>query len=153
MKLFIGTTLISLFSISVYSQELSAFSGFWGPEYYQDDKEISRKEIKSLLMEYDASEIYWKKKMKNEAFFYGTYAVAIGSAVWWGAELGQDSDNTTTPALVTLGSLIVSAIFVEGTTRNGKKAILTYNKQFDNKTTYRLVPIGDQNGLGLAIKF
>lgn len=153
MRLCSLVVLLLLSSTMVSSQELTAFSGFWGPEYYQDDKEISRKEVKSLLLNYTESEVYWKKKMTNETWFYGTYVVALGSAVWWGAEIGRDSDNATTPALVTLGGLVISAIFLEGTSRNGRKAVLTYNKQFDAKTTYRLVPMGNKNGLGLAIKF
>lgn len=138
------------------AQELSVFSGFWSPEYYQDDKQITKQEAKQLIMDYNLSEPYWKKKMLNEGLFYGTYFVSLGSAFWLGSELGKDRDNAsiTTPTVVTLGSFVVSMIFLNSANKNAKKAILTYNSQFDGKTTtYRLVPVGNSNGLGLALKF
>jgi len=34
-----------------------------------------------------------------------------------------------------------------------KKAILEYNSGFDKKEKVSLVPLGNQNGIGLALKF
>ena len=153
-KHFLALLGIFLFSTQMISQEISVFSGFWAPKYYQDDVEISRKEAKNLLLNYEPSATYWKKKMTNETLFYSTYVVALGGAIWLGAETGRDRDDIAAPAAVTLGGLVVSLIFWNGANKNAKKAILTYNKQFDNKTTtYRLVPIGNSNGLGLALQF
>ncbi|APA63584.1 hypothetical protein [Maribacter sp. 1_2014MBL_MicDiv] len=55
--------LIVLFAmaINVSAQEITTFTGIWGMEYYQDDKEITKKEVKELFSSND--EIYsdWKK--------------------------------------------------------------------------------------------
>ncbi|MEO1011149.1 MAG: hypothetical protein AAFX53_07560 [Bacteroidota bacterium] len=147
------TLVFLFFSMGVSSQEISVFSGFWSPKYYQDDTLITKKEAKELLLNFKDSEKYWRKKMLNEGFFYGSYTVSLAGAVWLGIEAGRDSDNTIAPSLTTLGGLIVSAIFLQESSKNGRKAILAYNKQFDKKTAYKLVPIGNKDGFGLAIKF
>ena len=43
--------LIVLFAmaINVSAQEITTFTGLWGMEYYQDDKEITKKEVKELF--------------------------------------------------------------------------------------------------------
>ncbi|WP_435624807.1 hypothetical protein [Flagellimonas sp.] len=154
----IAALLILFFTADVTAQELSVFSGFWAPEYYQDDVKIDRKEAKKLLLEYDESAVYWKKKATNEALFAGAYTISLGGAVWLGVELGRDRNgedrDLLAPSLVTLGGLIFSTIFLDGANKNGKKAILTYNKQFDEKqTSFNWEPILNKDGLGFALKF
>lgn len=152
--LYLTLFVLSTSFVKMNAQELTAYGGFWAPEYYQDDTKITRKEFKELLLGYDESAIYWKKRAKNETLFYIAYVPTLGAAAWFGAEAGRDNGDMTTPALATLGGLIISSIFVEGVARNGKKAMLTYNKQFDGKeTSFNLIPVLNGNGLGLALKF
>ncbi len=158
------TQLLSLLTLAFFfsntkAQEISIFSGFWAPEYYQDDERITKKEAKKLLLEYDESAVYWKKKATNDALFGVTYTLSLGSAVWLGAELARenetdDNGDITAPAIATLGGLIISSIFLYGSSKNAKKAVLNYNKQFDKKTTsFHLEPVLDTDGFGFALKF
>ena len=149
---------LGLFCVTHSSaQEISVFSGFLGTEYYQDDKKITRKEAKALLLGHENSAEFWKKKATNEALFGVTNLISLGGAVWLGVELGRDNrDNRDllAPSLVTLGGTLISAIFFEGANKNSKKAILTYNKQFDdNQTSFKVAPVLDGDGLGMALRF
>lgn len=156
MRLLIVLSFLLVCSFTTNAQELSVFSGFWAPEYYQDDVQITKQEAKSLLLNYQGSETYWKRKMTNEALFYGTYIVALGGAFWLGAESAKNEQerDITAPAIVTGGGLLISLIFYSSAAKNGKKAILAYNKKFDNRTTsFELVPISNSKGLGLALRF
>ena len=85
------------------------------------------------------------------------FLYSFGSAIWTGAEPGRNSDNAEigVPVAVTLGSFLISLIFLSESNKNLKNALLIYNKQFDDpqKTSYRLEPVGNSNGIGLALKF
>ena len=156
MKLIVSAVLFLMVPIFTMAQEISVFQGFWGPKYYQDATEISKQDVKSMMLAYKPSENYWKRKTTNEAFFYGTNAVGLGGAFWLGAELSKDGNerNLGAPSAVTFGGLLVSTIFYFSANKNARKAILTYNTQFDTKkTTYRLAPVGNSNGFGVALKF
>lgn len=155
MRLFFTLLIVFSFTMDSFGQELSVFSGFWAPEYYQDDVKITKQEAKSLLLNYQESEGYWKKKMTNETLFYVSSVAQLGFTFWTLNELvNKETDRNIAAPAGLLGTLILSAIFLNNTGKNGKKAILAYNKQFDGKTTtYRLVPISSSNGLGLALKF
>ncbi|UII76851.1 hypothetical protein LV716_03420 [Flagellimonas sp. HMM57] len=144
---------IFLFMVKVNAQEITTFTGFWGAEYYQDDKELSKKEFKSLLYTNNEAAIYWKKAETNETIGYVALLAQLGLAIWTGAELAKDDGNSLEPALGSLGFGILGSLFLHFSNQNAKKAILTYNKQFDNKTTFRLVPTSNRNGIGLALKF
>jgi hypothetical protein len=136
------------------AQEITAFPGFWNVEYYQDDRQITKKELKVLMTKNDEVNAYWKKSTKNATIGYVAFAGQMASVVWLASELSSEGDNETlTPAVATVGFGIIAGIFLNAANKNGKTAILTYNKQFDNKTTYRLVPVSNQNGLGLALQF
>lgn len=97
---------------------------------------------------------YWKKSTKNATIGYVALAGQMASVVWLASQLDSEDDNDRiAPAAATVGIGIVGLIFINAANKNGKKAILTNNKQFDNKTTYSLVPVSNQNGLGLALQF
>lgn len=146
--------LISLFFLNAYSQEITAFPGFWSMEYYQDDDRITKKELKALLAKNEEINAYWKKS--------GTYATLgyislIGEGVgtfWMLSEWDRNNPNDVlAPLGVTTGFIVLAGVFLHSANQNAKKAILNYNRQFDNKTTFRLVPTSNQNGVGLALKF
>ncbi|KPM32404.1 Hypothetical protein I595_820 [Croceitalea dokdonensis DOKDO 023] len=155
MKCTLTISLFFVLTFHSFAQELSVFSGFWAPEYYQDDVKISKQEAKSLLLSYQPSEQFWKKKITNETLFYVSTVAQLGFTIWTINELSNDGNNGNAAAPAgLLGTLVLSAIFLNNTGKNAKKAILTYNAQFDNRTTtFRLVPVGNTNGLGLALKF
>lgn len=145
--------LFLLFS-TAQAQEITVFPGFWNVEYYEDDHQITKKELKALMTKNEELNAYWKKSARKATIGYVALAGQMASVVWLASELGSDGDNETlAPAAATVGFGIVAGIFLNAANKNGKKAILTYNKQFDDKTTYRLVPVNNQNGLGLALKF
>ncbi|MFK7814170.1 MAG: hypothetical protein AB8B59_16855 [Maribacter sp.] len=155
--------IIAFFCISnAQSQEITMFSSFTGYKYYEDDHEIDKKELQALLERNEETKAYWKKsKGQNIGAIIGLTA-EFGFALWMTSELlnddanlsGRDkAKNALGPAIGVLGSGIVGGIFMYASSNSKKKAILAYNKQFDKKTTFRLVPTSNQNGLGLALKF
>ena len=154
-KILLSTLLLFALAFQGLSaQELSAYSRLFNVEFYEDDNRITKKEFKEKLMGYEDSAIYLKKSTTNEALFYGTYVVGLGGLVWLASESNQDDSDIAAPLVLGLGGFIASLIFADGASKNAAKAILTYNKQFDNrKTTYQLLPIGNRNGFGLALRF
>ena len=145
--------LFLLFS-TAQAQEITVFPGLWNTEYYEDDHQITKKELKALMTKNEEVSTYWKKSNRNATIGYVAFAGEMASVVWLVSQLDSDDNNDRiAPATATIGFAIVAGIFLNAANKNGKKAILTYNKQFDNKTTYRLLPISNQNGLGLAIRF
>lgn len=100
------------------------------------------------------------KKGKTQAIIGGiAIIVEFGFAGWTGYEFakadsqGNRAKNALGPAFGTLGSALIAGILLNSSNNSKRKAILAYNKQFDDKTTLRLVPISNRNGLGLAFKF
>jgi len=159
ISLFLMFTLIAT---KIYAQEITVFPGFWSSEYYQDDKEIDKKELEVLFAKNAEVQVYWKKAQGQQ--LAGTIAIAaeMGFVVWWTLELINNDPSLTErdkvkngigPALGVIGTGIVGSILIYSSSKSKKKAILTYNKQFDKKTVFHLVPVSDQNGLGLALKF
>ena len=140
--------------MSMTAQEITVFPGMWNIEYYQDDKEITKKELKQLFAKNQEVQAYWKKSNTFSSLAYTAVAVEVGFGVWTLAELNnEDSSSSLAPAIGTVGFGILAVIFLNSANKNAKKAILTYNKQFDNKTTFRLSPISNNDGLGIAIKW
>ncbi|WP_289644940.1 hypothetical protein [Maribacter aestuarii] len=162
MKSICLLVITSLFTFIVNAQEITMFSSFTGYKYYQDDKEISKDDLQSLLYKNDEVKKFWKKSKTQEAISIVGIASEMSFAVWMTLELlnddpflsGRDrAQNALGPALGVIGTGIVGGIFMYASNNSKKKAILTYNKQFDNKTSFRLVPACNENGLGLALQF
>lgn len=152
--------MLSFFSVS--GQEVSSFPGFWKTEYYQDDKQITRKEFGALMESNSIAAKHWRKSKTNETLAGITLVAQMGFSIWMVSELIQDDpfltnrdrvDNALAPSIGVVSTGIAGSIFLYLHSKSKKRAILTYNKQFDNKTTYNLVPISNQNGLGLALRF
>lgn len=152
--------LIILFSTKLNAQEITVFPGFWSSEYYQDDQRIDKKELEALFAKNEEVRAYWKKS-KKQYITSGIATVAeLGFVLWLYAEILDESrprqersKSSIAPLIGTLGTATIAAVFLHSGNKSKRKAILAYNKQFDKKTVYRLVPIGNQNGLGLALKF
>lgn len=160
MKHLLVLVITLLFTSNINAQEITIFPGFWSPEYYQDDQRIDRKELKALFAKNDEVQAHWKKAKGQEVGFAIATAAELGLVIWAYSELLDDSrserdraKSAVGPLLGGLGAAVVGAVFLNASNKSKKKAILTYNKQFDKQTTFRLVPISNQNGLGLSLKF
>lgn len=145
--------LLSVFVFSANAQEISVFPGMWSVEYYQDDQRITKEELKALFAKNKEVQTYWKKSNVNSTLAAAAIGTELAFAIWTGIELAKDDGNSLIPGVGTLGFAIIGGIFINGANKNGKKAILTYNKQFDKRTSFYLTPVSNQNGLGLALKF
>ncbi len=149
------------FVSDLFAQEITMFPSFLGNKYYQDDNEIKKRDLQILFDKNDEVALYWNKSKTQELVAKIAIVAEMGFVVWTLSELGKDNvasskerySNSLGPALGTIGAGIVGGIFLYSSINFKKKAILTYNKQFDNKTAVRLVPALNQNGLGLALQF
>lgn len=157
--------ILSLFILVITNataQEITSFTNLWGMEYYQDDNKITKKELNELFSKNEQINTYWKKANTKEVIAGVAGAVQIGLLTWAAVELAKDdpflsgrdrAKNAIGPTLGSLGAGVISIIFLNGSYKARKNAILQYNKQFDDKTTYRLVPISNQTGIGVALKW
>ena len=149
-------------STKAIAQEITSFQGMWSMEYYQDDKKITRKEVKNLFSNNEGVNKHWKKA-DTKTVVAGVAAIGqFAGAIWGFSELLNDdpslsnrdkAKNSIGPLAGSIGAGIIGAIFLNSANKSRKNAILTYNKQFDSKTTFRMEPISNNNGLGLALKF
>ncbi len=128
------------------------FSGFWGQKYYQDDQEITKKQLETLMKKSEDLEGYWKKSKMQSTLASIALVSEFGFAFWAGAEMAQGK-NSTVPVIGTLGSATIAAIFYVSANNSKRKAILGYNKELENRTSLHLMPIGKKDGVGLALKF
>tara|TARA_R110002167_G_scaffold6554_1_gene30376 strand:- start:209 stop:706 length:498 start_codon:yes stop_codon:yes gene_type:complete len=144
------------------AQEITSFASMWGMEYYQDDQKIIKKDVKDLFSKNEEVYMHWKKADTKEVVagvaLLGQFAVGI----WGISELINDDPNLSNrdkaknaigPLAGSLGAGIIGAIFLNSANKSRKRAILSYNKQFDKKTTFRLEPVANGSGFGLAIKW
>ncbi len=151
MKYLVVLILCITFSLSteIQAQEITEFRGPWNVQYFQDDVQITRKEVKSLILQYDKSAELWKKWQQQSLVAGATLIGAIGFAVW-----GQVNDNanrsTAVPLIGAIATAGTSIGFGAAAFNSRKKAILTYNSQFDDRSVH-LGP--SNNGLGLTVAF
>ncbi len=141
-----------LATTSLTAQEITAFHSMWGEHFYQDKEKLSWKEINTIMMESQASEMYWQKSKKQ--MFGGLIAgtANLGSAIWYLVNENDDKD-TTAPIVSFAGTAVIGSIFYHLAMKNKKQAILEYNDGLDKSTSLRLEPTSNENGIGLALKF
>lgn len=151
-KLVIFTVLFALASTTLKAQEITSFPGMWGEAFYQDKTKLSWKEIDGIMKESQAAEMHWQKSKKQAlgGLIFG--AANFGSAIWLLSSLDKN-EPLTGPAIAVAGTGLIGSIFFHASMKNKKTAILEYNDALDKKTSYRLVPTSNQNGIGLALKF
>ncbi len=134
------------------AQEITSFKGFGGEEFYRDKERISRKQMDSLMAQSQVTEMYWRRKKTQMLIGAIATTANIGASVWWIVNSGNNQ-NIAAPAIATAGTFIMAAIFNLAGNRNKRKAILEYNDALDKKTSFKLVPIGTPNGIGVALRF
>lgn len=152
LKLFFVVAFIVMMVNNLNAQEITSFPGMWGEQFYQDKEKLSWKEINTLMMESPVAEPYWKRSKKQSlgGLLFG--AANFGSTIWLIKNL-DDNEPLTAPLITAAGTGLIGAIFFKSAMKNKKMAILEYNDNLGNTTSFNLVPVSNQNGLGLAIRF
>lgn len=145
-------SLFMLASSTCFAQEITSFPGMWGEEFYQDKKKLSWKEVNTIMMESEVAQAHWQKSKKNAlgGLLFG--AANFGSSIWLLKNL-DDNEPLTAPLITAAGTGLIGAIFFKSAMKNKKNAILEYNDALGKKMSFRLVPTGNENGLGLALRF
>ena len=154
--------ILLIMAVNVSAQEITTFTGIWGMEYYQDDKEITKKEVKDLFSKNDDIYSDWKKADAKKTIATIAVVGEIVGVAWGSAELFNNDPFVSDrdkgrkaigPLLGGIGSGIIAIIFLNGSCKARKQAILAYNKQFDKKTVFKLKPVANENGLGIALRW
>jgi len=115
--------------------------------------------VQQLLGTNDEAMANWKKHKTQEILAVAAIAAQTGLALWGISELygeGTSQERSSVaagPILGSLGAAILGGVLLSASNKSKSKAIRTYNKQFDNPTSFKLVPSINQNGLGLALRF
>ncbi|WP_339653133.1 hypothetical protein [uncultured Maribacter sp.] len=159
-KLFLALFVITI--TNILAQEITSFSSMWSMEYYQDDQKITRKDVKDLFSKNDEVYQLWKKADTKE-IVAGVALVGEFVGVFWAtSELLNDDPSLTNrdkaknavgPMAGGIAGAIVGIIYMNSANKSRKRAILSYNKQFDKKATFSFEPVANESGLGLAIKW
>ena len=149
-KIALLSFLIVIPFVSLKSQEITMFPGFWDYKYYQDDKQISKKELVMLLEQDEIAYSHWKKSKTFSALSIASLGAEIGFFVW---QLNNRSNNKsqTGPFIGVLGSFASVITFALISSGQKKKSILKYNEGLDQKSAFRIVP--SKQGIGIALQF
>ena len=134
------------------AQEITSFKGLGGETFYRDKVKITGKQMDSLMALSTVTNMYWHKKKNQMLIGLIATSANIGSSVWWIVNSNNDKDITA-PIIATAGTFIIAAIFNLEGNKNKKKAILEYNDALDKKNTFKIAPVSDGNGIGVALKF
>lgn len=152
LKSFLIICVIGLFTSNLFAQEITMFQGAWGFEFYQDKDKLTFKEMNKIMNESVVAEVHWQKSKKQLIGGMAVGALNFGSAIWFLTN-NRDGKSVVAPAITFLGTGLISSILYKMAMKNKKNAILEYNDALGTKTTYRLVPTSNENGVGLALKF
>ena len=143
--------------IELSAQEITMFQGFFGYQYYEDDLEISKKQVNTLMQQHEVTKIYWDKASNHKR--YAT--IALGTQLLTGylairsinnRTFGESTTMTTLLLVTSLTSGFVSFGFSLSSASLKKKSILGYNKLQSEEGL--LLNIGQtDNGLGLVYSF
>lgn len=155
---FLGLIVIAFFIFSSLSaQEITMFSGFWKAEYYEDDNQISKKQLEDKFQKYDEIYNHWKKGKTFSTLSWASLGVSYGFLIWELAEFGNTRDiDDYKPSIGRtigfFGSAAVSGVFMYLSLKFKKKAILDYNKTFDGNSSSLIIRPSDR-GIGLMVEF
>ena len=131
------------------AQELSAYAGFWSTKYYEDDRQIDKKDFINKIYTQPESAALWDKSKKQMTGSWVAVGVQVGFLAW---QLSLDrNESQTGPLIGVLGAGIVSIGFSIASAKSKQEAILAYNRSFDRGTSLHFGPT--HNGLGFALKF
>ncbi len=144
--------IFALISTHLSAQEITAFPGAWGEQFYQDKEKLTWKEVNKIMTESQVAQAEWKKSKKLALGGLGFGLANLGSTIWLVTSLDQNKPLTG-PIIAAAGTGLVGMIFFKAASDNKRRAILNYNDSLGGGTSFRLVPVNNQNGTGLALKF
>lgn len=141
--------LIAVFSNSLKAQEITMFPGIFSTQYYQDDQQISKAQLESLLVSNPSANLFWNKSKQHKVYSFLSIGAELGFLVWQSNRI-KNNKSQTLPLIGVIGSAIAAIGFTVSSNNLKKNAILTYNQGLE---TYSLDLGVSQNGLGLSLTF
>lgn len=144
---YLVVSLCILFSCQLLAQEVTTFPGFWGPQYYEDDRRISLSEVQALIQKDSEANQLWKKAQSHQTIAWVALAAEIGFLAW---AVTSNSDDITIPAVGVLVTGGISIGYSLSAASLQKRSILKYNSNLDSAALH-LGPT--HNGLGLVLSF
>jgi len=153
MKNLISCFAFLLIFNTLQSQEITMFSNFFGPRFYQDEEKLKFSEVNELMLSQTEASIHWKKS-KNLSLISGLSA--LGNLSFLIIELTdnrpvENTDNTAVNLTGYITTFVGTLVFDLLSRSQAKKAVLSYNSALEKKTTFKLEP--SKQGLGIAITF
>ncbi len=152
LRSFLPILFIGVFTTTVNAQEITAFSTFFGEHFYQDKEKIGWKQVESLMETNPTALKHWKTSKKQFMGAFAAQTANLGFGIWYLVNDNNDK-STTAPIIGFAGTAVVGSIFYYLSSKSKKNAILEYNDGLDKKTTFKLMPTSNENGVGLALKF
>lgn len=152
LKTILAVGIIALISSNISAQEITVFPGAWGEKFYQDKEKLTWKEVNTIMMESQVAQAEWQKSKKLALGGLVFGLANLGSSIWVITSLDQNKPLTW-PIIAAAGTGLVGMIFFKASADNKRKAILNYNDSLGGGSSFRLVPVSNQNGTGLALKF
>ena len=109
-------------------------------------------EVNSLLSDNELAFTYWKRSRTYNTIAFASSAIAVGTGI---AIVTRDAENPASGGLyaASIGTTLMGLILTLSAHNQKKKTVLSYNKVLEHRTVYKITPIGNRNGLGLALKF
>ena len=153
----ISILLLCSFNAKIDAQELTMFQGFFGYQYYQDDIEISKTEVNSLMQEHDLTKTYWNKSVYHKKYAF----IALGTQLATAYLAIRSGNNNLNPTVTGKTKLLLAASITSALVGVGfsfssaslkKKAILGYNK-LQSKEDFLYYLGQTNNGIGIVCSF
>jgi hypothetical protein len=151
MKYYVFTFLFFAFMTvsSISAQEITMFPGFWTTKYYEDDKQISKQQVETLMRKDSEANQYWLKSQQHMTIGWVAFGAEVGFLVWQ-LNRASNGESQTAPLMGLLGSAGVAIGFGISANSLKKKAILRYN-QSTGVSSFKFGTT--KNGLGLVLQF
>jgi hypothetical protein len=150
------STMLFLLFLLAYSnikaQEITVFPGFWGEKYYQDEKEINKKELGTLMSTNPKSLALWEKSNAQKTTAWVFLGAQFGSLLWQ-FNRASNIKSQTLPLVTNLACGTTAVIFALMSNSSKKKAILSYNSGLDKRKNEQSYLVPASEGLGLGLRF
>ncbi len=150
IKYILSCTLVIFLSLRVSAQEISTFNGLWGAEFYQDNQEISKSELESLLKTNPEAYSMWNKHKRYTGFGIISAGVQIGFGAWY-IMRRKDDESIAVPFIGFAAATATTIVFIISADSHKKNAFLNYNQGLDEGVSLKLGPT--YNGYGFVYSF
>lgn len=153
LMIFLLTIVFFCVIVEGKSQEVTMFPSIWGTKHYEDDTQISKKEIRSLMEEHELTKLYWdKSRLHNSLSAWSGVAVVL--LAFWDASsdngyLSGGRGSYSPQIYAALGVTGLSIGFTISSNKLRRQAVLSYNKiNTDDQLIYHIGQT--RNGVGLV---